>query len=341
MTSDNRQLIHFRIITNAVFTFCFIMLWLYSSSQQPVLSVQSFEFIRNKEFLVTDAPQASLEINSPENAIKDSIQACFARAAAHRWNITIPDFSLSIKKPSLFELTPKFKTKLKGKEAGKWYMFLQFFETNYGSMYYNPKDSLATVFELRCRVINGDNDSLILDRDMQVSLFREQAPADQIVLTKIPAYPAYFVKAFDSIATWLFQPDMVSSKSIWLKPACVFTETKKPDAPLMKLVFESDNTTIHHLTEPSFLFKKERTNYKRIGAKRNIGGNTAAGAITLLTGLNINKARLFTYSADFPFKEADSVYHCSMIYTEREVDERTREKETYSDGSKSYSIKQG
>ena len=62
---------------------------------------------------------------------------------------------------------------------------------------------------------------------MQVNLYREKAPPDQVVLTKIPAYPASFIKAFDSIATWLFQPEMVSNKSVWLKPACVFTETKE------------------------------------------------------------------------------------------------------------------
>lgn len=337
-TIHNRQLIHTHIIANAVFTFCFTMLWLYGNSQQPVLSVQSFEYICKKDFLVTDVPQASLEINSPDYAIKDSIKACFARAVANRWNVTMPNFSLSVKNSSPFELTPKFKTKLKGKEAGKWYMFLQFFETSYGNIFYNSEDSLTTVFELRCMIINGANDSAIIDRDMQVSLYREKAPPDQIVLTNIPAYPASFIKAFDSIATWLFQQEVVTNKSLWLKPACVFTETERPDAPLMKLVFESDNISIQHITEPAFSFQKQATNYTKMGVKRNVGGNTVSGALTLLTGVGSSKTRVFKYNADLPFKEADSVYHCSIIYKEREVEDRTREKESYSDHTKSYSI---
>lgn len=330
-----------RIIPNAVFTLCFVMIWIYGSSQQPVLLVQSFEYIRKKEILLTDAPQASLEINSPEYAINDGIKACFARAAARRWNITMPDFSLAVKSPSPFTLTPKFKTKLKDKERGKWYMFLQFFETNYGNMFYNSEDSLTTLFELKCRIINGANDSVIIDKDMQVSLYRQKAPPDQIVLTKIPAYPASFINAFDSIATWLFQQEVVTNKSVWLKPACIFTETKRPGVPLMKLVFESDNKNIQHVTEPAFSFQEQAHNYTRIGVKRNVGSNTLSGALTLLTGVGSSKTRVFKYNTDLPFKEADSVYHCSMIYTEREAEERTRQKETYSDGTKSYSISNG
>ncbi|MEO6844204.1 MAG: hypothetical protein ABI184_03465 [Ginsengibacter sp.] len=290
---------------------------------------------------MADAPQASLEINSPVYAIKDSIKACFARAAARRWNITMPDFSLSVKSPGPFTLTPKFKAKLKDKEPGKWYLFLQFFETNYGNLSYNSEESLVTLFEFRCRIINGANDSLIMEKDMKVNLYREKAPPYQIVLAKIPAHPASFIKAFDSIATWLFQQEVVTNKSLWLKPACLFTETKRPGAPLMKLVFENDNKNIQHITEPVFSFEEQATHYTRIGVKRYVGGNILSGALTVLTGVGSRKTKAFKYNADLLFKEADSVYHCSLIYTEREEEERTREKEKYSDGTKSYSITNG
>lgn len=324
-----------RIKLNAVFTLCFVMLWIYGSSQQPVLVVESFEYIRIHEIFVTDAPQAGREINSTEYAMKDSITTCFARASARRWNIAMPDFRLSVKSPSLFRITPKFKTTVKGKEPGKWYMFLQFFETNYGNMFYNLEDSLTNLFEVRCRIINGANDSVIIDKDMQVSFCREKAPPDQIVLTKIPAYPASFINAFDSVATWLFQQEVVTNKSVWLKPACVFTEAKRPGVPLMKLFFQSDYVNIQHVTEPVFSFQEQRHNFTRIGIKRHVGGNSLSGALTVLIGISTSKERALTYNADLPFKEAASVYHCSIIYTETEVQERTREKEKHIDGTKS------
>ena len=336
-------------IVKVILSICFTIAWLYSNSrQQPVLSVQNFEYIWQKD--VTSGSGKGQLIPSGDEA-KHSIEKSFSRAIQQRWNVEVPEMILSVKPLPLFSLSnsPKFNTKLKDKQSGTWYLFLQIFDTGNPFIYYNEDDSIATTLELKCRLVSF-NDSVILARTLLVKMNKEKAPPDQVVLKRLPAYPSYFVNAFDSIATWMFQQDNVNEKDLWLKPACVFSETKFEQEPLTQLEFKSENDSIDHLTEPQFSFHTPGPTYTKTKSKKNIGGNMATGIITTFTGFGSDKVRLYEYNADFPFEMKDStVYHCVMHYAERETAERERTKgdnadasdNSYSVNGKSYSIKTG
>lgn len=311
-------------------------------SQQPSLSVQSFEYIWEKATEALPSSDNSRIIIASDDSVKRGIENAFATALKQRWNIEMTGASLSVKPLGMFSYSPKFKTRLKEKQAGTWYLFLQIFDKR--EITYVSADNpgrLVSTLELKCRLIDGANDSVILDRMFTTELYEQPSPPDQVILTKLPGYPAGFVQAFDSIAKWVFQPEDPGQKILRIKPACVFTGLALPATPVAELDFNSNSNVIHHLSQPSFLFKTPGPGYKRVDTKHNRGGNTLSGAVSLFTGANINKVRVFEYSADFPFEESDSVYHCIINYAERESAERKREKTRNSDGSKSYSLESG
>lgn len=330
-----------KVVIFVLKTFAFLAA-LYGYSQQPSLSVQSFEYIWEKVGGSSLAQDKSRIIIASEDSARKAIGDYFAAALQKRWKIEMQDASLSVKPPAMFVMVPKFKTKLKEKQPGIWYLFLQIFdkkEITYVSAENNER-RLSTLV-LKCRLIDGGSDSMILDRVLTVELYEQPPPPGQVVLSRLPGYPSNFVQAFDSIAKWLFQPEDPGQKIIRIKPACVFTASASQAIPVAELVFNSTSKSIDHLTPPSFSFKTPGPGYKRLGVKRNWGGNTVGGVITLFTGISGNKVKIFEYSADFPFEENDSVYHCIVNYAERESAERTREKTRNSDGSKSYSLERG
>ena len=315
---------------------------LYGNSQQPVLSVQNFEYIWEKTEGAKLYPGKSRIILASEDSARRAMKNAFALALQNRWNIEMPESPLSVKPLGLFSNTPKFNTRLKEKQAGVWYLFLQIFDTRPMSFVSAENtDRRVSVLELKCRLIDSYRDSVILDRNLVVEIYEQPAPPDQVVLFRLPGYPGYYIRAYDSIAKWLFQPEDPGQKKIRLMPACVYTGLSQPTGSISELLFNSNNDTIHHFTQPSFLFKRSGPGYKKTDGRRNRGGNTATGALTLFTGINLNKSRVFEYSADFTFEEGDSIYHCVINYAERETADRKREKTTNSDGSKSYSVESG
>jgi hypothetical protein len=313
----------------------FILTSFYSNSQQPVLSVQRFEYIcqPNTDVIFEKIVFASYD------TIKKKIERSFAKAIQQRWNVTMPETRLSVKPMPLFSWSgvPRFNTKLKDKQPGVWYLFLQILDRS-GSPFDDTDSSETAELELKCKLINGSNDSVILDRDLFVTIYKTILPKDQVILTKLLAYPADFINAFDSIATWLFQPEYEIRKSLWLKPACVFIDAKIPAEPIKQLQFKSNNEQIELLTEPGLLFQTQGPEYKKTDVHHNTGGNIATGAVSIFTGVNLNKAKVNEYAADFAFEEKDSTYHCTINYAERVVAERRREKVKDSDGGTSYSL---
>jgi hypothetical protein len=309
-----------------------------SNAQQPVISVQSFEYIKD------DNPDGGKHwLSIPEAGyIKDSIRKSFSAAIYRRWNIAMPEIPLSIKPLGLFSLEPKFNAKLKDKQPGTWYMFFQLYcKDNPASFFDDYSDNLTAMFRLKCRIINGDNDSLILDRDLTIRLYTQPAPAGQVVLTKLPAYPAGFANAFDSIATWLFDTIAENDKTIRLRPACVFSEPGFNSDPLAQLEFISDYKSIQLVNQPSFSFMTPGPDYRVTKNKKNIGGNTATGALSLFTGVKFSKAKLKEYSADFPFETGADTFHCIINYAEVESADRERIKEGGTDGYDYYHLESG
>ena len=329
------QILYCSVIKKIFIPAYFILISFYSNSQQPVLSVQRFEYIcqPNTDVIFEKIVFASYD------TIKKKIERSFAKAIQQRWNVTMPESKLSVKPLPLFSWSgvPRFNTKLKDKQPGVWYLFLQILDRS-DSPFDDTDSSETGELEVKCKLINGSNDSVILDRNLSVTIYKTTLPKDQVILTKLLAYPADFINAFDSIVTWLFQPEYEIKKSLWLKPACVFIDTKIPAEPINQLLFKSNNEQVELLTEPVFLFQTQRPQYKKTDVHHNIGGNIATGAVSIFTGVNLNKAKINEYAADFAFEEKDSTYHCTINYAERVVAERRREKVKDSDGSTSYSL---
>jgi len=323
--------------TTLILIFSIVFAWLHSSAQPPKLVVQSFEYIRD-----SDPVSGKYWLNIPEaDWIKDSIRKSFSGAIYQRWNMAMPEAALSLKPLSLFSITPKFNTRLKDKQPNTWYMFLQVFSKNNPTSYFfDTGDNVTVTLRLKCRIINGDNDSLILDRDLTVDIYTTPAPPDQVTLTKLPVHPAHFIHAFDSIATWLFSSETESLKSIKLKRAYVFSEPDFNGQPLAQLEFASNDASIHLLSQPSFSFKTPGPSYRKLTNKKNIGGNTASGVLTLFTGIEFNKDKTNNYSADFAFLTGPDSLHCIINYAQREVAERKRTKEKLANGH-SYGLESG
>lgn len=292
------------------------------AQQQPNFVLQSFEYIRNDDF-----PRGKYWLDIPEAGwIRDSIRKDFAAAIYRRWGLTMPEADLSTKPFGIFGGRLKFNTKLKDKKPNTWYMFLQVFSQNirYHSFYNTTADLIVTL-QLKCRIINGDNDSLVLDRDLTVDILTAPVSPGEVVLTKLPVHPVQFIQAFDSISSWLFDPVFEKSlRSLTLKPACALSGPEINDQPLAQLEFVNDDTSIHMVTQPLFSFKTPGPGYKKLTKKKNFGGNTATAAVTLITGVGINKSKVNDHSADFSFIENTDSLHCIVNYWESKIANRER-----------------
>jgi hypothetical protein len=303
-----------RIIFLVILAVLLLATSLICSAQQPVLEVRSFEYTWQGS-----AYTASHEIIAQDDSAKIHINNSFAKAIKERWNLVLPEVSFSTKPFNFLALKPKFKTTLKDPLPGKWYLFLQIFESGKASDFLNDKDVITTKLELKCKIISGSNDSVILDRNLSVNIQVNAPPPDQVPLTRLPAYPASFVQAFDDIAAWLFQPEPVSNKILRLKPACIFQKTVLQAKPIGNLSFHNDFNGLHQLNSPAFTLKLSSPIYEKVGVKKNVGGRAFAGAFTLLTGVGSTKRKFSKYKADFPFFEKDSSYHCQIGYVEEEM----------------------
>ncbi len=309
----------------------------HANAQQPVLSVQSFEYAWERF-----SPDKSRLILASEDSANRAIKNAFAVALRNRWNIELPEASLSVKPLGIFSNNPKFNTRFKEKRPDTWYLFLQIFDKGHSSFLSSENTGMhVSTLQLKCRLIDGGSDSIILDRSMAVEVYGESPPPDQAILLRLPGHPRYFIQAFDSIAKWLFQPEDPGEKIIKIKPACVFAGAAPAGGSFSELTFASDESGIQHISYPSLLFKTPGPGYKKTDVRRNKAGNTATGVLNVFTGANISKSRVSVCSADFPFEESDSVYHCIINYAEREAAERRRETTRNNDGSKSYSLTSG
>ncbi len=316
-----------------------LLLWENGNSQQPLLTVQSFEYIWQRDFAAMSASGAPRIIIALDDSVKLLMKNSFARALKNRWNIVLPEISFSVKPLPFLANRPKFKTSLKEKDPGKWHLFLQLYDKGDYLDQTADRDTFATTLELKCRLVNGANDSIILDRALTVNIYKEPAPPDQVLLKRVPAFPASFIVGFDSIAIWLFQSEPVAQRSLRLKPACLFQQTAIKESPLAELHFKTNTSGIDHITSPVFYFNRSWPKYEKMDTRRNTGGNAAGGVFTLLTGIHSGKSRSFEHKADFEFKESDTVYHCLINYVEEETAERQREKRVEDNGTKIFSMK--
>lgn len=307
-----------RKLLPATLIFFHIFLSMMCDGQQPVLEVKSFEYTWLGG---NNGTHVILALN---DTVKLRMKNSFAKAIKARWNVELPQVILSAKPLPLLVYNPKFKPQLKEKQPGKWYLFLQVFET--GPVYDSRTDGdpAFTELDLRCKIISGDNDSVITDKTLTVNVLKIVLPPDQVPVKRLPGYPDSFVQGFDSIATWLFEPEQISQKTIHVRPACIFQQTLYPDKPVDTLTFQSDIFGIHQLAAKAFILSPSAPTYENTGIRRNVGGRSIGGAITFLTGLSSSKTKYYKYRADYAYKDRDSTWHCLIDYMEEVIANRER-----------------
>lgn len=302
-------------------------------SQETVLIVKEFEYIWEREFASGSPAGGKRVILAEIDSIKDKISKSFADAFQERWNITVPAFAMSVRPLGILSNEPKFNTRIKDKTNGNWYLFLQVFDkrTNFSSEDGGP----SAYITVKCKLIDGNDEKTIHEKNITVQFYKEATPAGQIAISGLPGYPASYVKAFDSLAQWVFRDEAIINKSVTLEAACLFDESKTDANAIQSLPFESNNETITYTGISPFSFKTSPPRVKRADVRRNRGGNIASGTLTVLTGISTNKSRQYDYEADFSYAEADTAYHCIINYTEYETGSRERVKD---ESSNSYSF---
>lgn len=319
-----------------VLTAFILLFWINGNCQPPVVVVPSFEYIWARY----GNHDIDCIVLAKDESSKLSIQNSFAKAFESYWHVIPADLALNVKHLSMFTMSPKFKTAIKNKEGGPWYLFLQIYDNTKFEYRYYENDELTNTLQVKCRLVNS-NDSVILEKDMAVDLYEKLPPYDQVILKRLNAYPASFLKAFDSIATWLFQPAPVSSRSITLQPACIYQPKQVTAKPVAAYVFKNDNDTITSLTGSIPALHPGAIKYEQTETKRNIGGNALSSTLTILTGLQSNKSRFYFYKADIPFEENGSGYHCYINYVEKQTKQVERVKNddrSFSTRSKDYEL---
>jgi hypothetical protein len=309
----------------------FTLLPLFCAGQQPAIVVESFEYVWPKH---QSAYTGRVNLLS-DNDIQQAVELSFKNAIQKKWNVGPSGLKLTSKPLPLLLRTPKFNTKLKSKQAGTWYLFLQVIDDP-TTLYSNGSGGFGTRLQGRCKMMD-QKDSVVLERNVSIILNIENSPATEIQLTKLLAHPQHVIKAFEVLAGWLFSSDDPKQNELWLKPAVAYTEKQLPSEPISTLQYNSSNSTLC-LVQPTFCIRLLPKSTEKMGSKNKVAGNAAGSVLTALTGIGTTKVKTYKYEADFPFRMDDSiVYHCKIPFSETITAEREREVTRNSDGSKSYS----
>jgi hypothetical protein len=316
-------------------TIAFIFFRLLCLSQQPTIVVQSFEYVWPRY-----ATGATGRVNiASDEGVQQALERSFKNAIQTKWNVELPDLNVTLKSLPLFAKTPKFNTKLKSKQPGTWYLFLQVIDDPYTN-YVNSEGSFATRLEAKCKVVDY-KDSIVFERQLFMIMNIEKTPPTEVRLVKLIAHPQHVAKTFEIMARWLFGPEDVTQKEVWLNPACIYTEKQLPSQPISSLQYKASQSTLCVIPGSICLSSSPMVNTKR-GSNKNIAGNTAGSVLTALTGIGTSKVKTNRFDADFSFRTDDSiVYHCKIPYLETISAERERDVTKNSDGSKSYSTTTG
>src|SRR5688500_3235826 len=226
-------------------------------------------------------------------------------------------------------MVPKFKTRIENKDPEKWYLFFQVFDAGWYNITSHGVTSVT--WQVKLRLVNGRNDSVIADRNFAIDFKREPEPAGQMMITRFPANPEAFYRAFDSVAA-LTVSNKSGRYSITLGQAIIFnTDAHEPSIAIRTLNFENSENQIMHEGETSFTFTRQNVNHVKTATKKNVGGNIAGSAVTLITGIGSEKSKRKLYTADYHFTDGDQQYHCFVEYTE--VESASRERIKDEDGS--------
>lgn len=291
------------------------------SGRQP-LEIKLFEYIYERD--VNNSKHFSRIVLLEQDSAKAFFTKSFVRAFAQKWNLDIKDPRLTVKPLKGWNLYPKFKTNLDLRDPAKWYLFLQVYDVN-RFVYSNPTNNAASSWRIKYKLINGATDSAVAEKDFYVNFNRHNPVPGQVAIMRLPALPDEYYKAFDSVAAWTVKDSKEPVYTITLVQAMLYNPNfPRPDIVVRDLVFKNLMYQIVHQGEPAFTLNKKNVNHTKTATRRNVGGNIAGGALTLLTGIRSEKNKRKLYTADYHFTDLDQQYHCFVDYTEVESAERER-----------------
>jgi hypothetical protein len=291
-----------------------------TSIKQP-LEIKLFEYIYERDI---DNPKPLSRIILLDNdSAKRFFTKSFIKAFAEKWNLDIKEPQLTVKLFKGFSLYPKFKTNLDLRDPAKWYLFFQVYDIN--RFVFSRPSNNASSWHIKYKLLNGATDSAVAEKDFYVNFNRHDPPSGQLAIERLPALPGEYYKAFDSVASLTVSNSKENVYAITLQQAVLFN----PNIPVTdtvdrELSFKNLMYQIVHLGDPAFTLNKKNVTHVKTASKKNIGGNLAGGALTLLTGVRSDKSKRKLYTADYHFTDNEQQYHCYVNYTEVETAERER-----------------
>jgi hypothetical protein len=279
-------------------------------AQERVMVVRNFEYVKS----------ADLDDKSPVPAVTrhlvqtDSLRAYFNKtmieAMDQKWGVKLDLKDFYVRGVGMYATEPKFKTDIKDRDPAKWYLFMQLYDRGryvYGNT--TEQESFGA-FRIRCKVLSGAGDSVIFSRDLDVKFFTHRLGDDQVPALRLGVYPSEFKRMADSITKWvLMEGEERSSRELVLKPACLFTGKPYPATAVKEREVSKQDWGIIIDAEHAISIKPLLSETAKGRIHRNIGGNIATGAITLLTGIGTSKQRSVSYEQHFPFDVDGKAHH--------------------------------
>jgi len=194
-----------RTQTPLLFLFVFLLSATGSRAQQPTMVVRDFEYVQGEEVASEFGGTAATKFLATTDTVRQYFARALAEAIRQRWGVAVPVNDLYVRGVPMFSSEPKFKTEVRDREKGKWYLFFQIYDQ--GKKGYGSMDSgyLNTVFRIQCRILDGGSDSVLFNRKLLVKLVRRPIADSLAIPSRLGIYPLEYRKVADSVACWMFQ----------------------------------------------------------------------------------------------------------------------------------------
>ena len=315
--------VRIRILLPAIFFLASYNIIAQNPSARQVVEIKMFEYIYEKD-ISNPKPFSRIVLLEQDSAKKLFIKS-FIRAFTQKWNLDVIEPQLTVKPLKGLALFPRFKTNLELRDPAKWYLFFQVYDIN-RFIYTNPSNNSSS-WHIKFKLINGATDSAVAEKDFYVNFNRHNPVSGQLPILRLPAFPDDYYKSFDSVATWTVRDSKESEYTITLPQAMLYNANiPKPDSVINELSFKNLIYQITYQGDPQFTLTRKNVNHTKTAVKKNVGGNIAGGALTLLTGIRTEKSKRKLLTADYHFADENKQYHCFIDYSEIESAERERKR---------------
>ena len=328
----------------ATFLLCLFSYSLFSQSvEKQIIRVEKMEYAYNSTIEGSSDEFNSFSdsrvILATDSDIADKMKQSILTAINNRWNATILNPQWDLKRLGSFNKHPKFKTDLKKGTPGSWHLFFQVIDngpypiTDKSSSLFNKYPAFVSLdyapyyFLFKVSIVDGSNNAVIFSNEMMVQMQRTSAPAEQILLRKLPALTDSYLQNFDTAVQALFATTPQSELKLDVVPACLFLNTDKTSANAQRLNFVSKNDSIIELLQLKQEWIIQNSKTRKIKRKNNFGNNLFNSALTSLTGISTDKIRTKAYTTKFGFIDTkdNTHYFFEISFIEETREERERE----------------